>query len=84
MFYFSAKQKDVDIVEKCIGSFGRWHWFAMFIIFMVKFPVAWHQICIVIEGPPPGNFTCKDPKLSPCDKNCTEHVFDKYSQIIFR
>lgn len=66
-----------DVIEKCMGTFGRWQIIITLAIFLVKFPVAWHQLCIVIEAPPVSNFTCSNSSLDKCDPDCPEHIFDR-------
>lgn len=65
-----------DVVQKAIGTLGRWHIWVCLAIFLVKFPVAWHQLSIVFVAPPT-NFSCKDAEIDKCSKNCSEHVFDR-------
>ncbi|XP_019877801.1 organic cation transporter protein-like isoform X2 [Aethina tumida] len=69
-------QENVDIIQKSIGVLGKWHLWVCLAIFLVKFPVAWHQLSIVFLTPPV-NFSCADPELDKCAKNCTEHIFDR-------
>ncbi|KAJ8958307.1 hypothetical protein NQ318_017453, partial [Aromia moschata] len=66
----------VDVIQKCIGVLGRWHVYVCLIIFLVKFPVAWHQLSIVFVAPPV-SFTCADNATDKCATNCSGHVFDK-------
>lgn len=33
-----------DIIQQAMGSLGRWHIFVCAFIFLLKFPVAWHQM----------------------------------------
>ncbi|XP_018565831.1 organic cation transporter protein isoform X2 [Anoplophora glabripennis] len=66
---------DVDIIQKCIGVLGRWHIWVCLIIFLVKFPVAWHQLSIVFVAPPV-TFTCAENITDKCSSNCSSHVFD--------
>ncbi|EFA04006.1 organic cation transporter protein [Tribolium castaneum] len=65
-----------DIIQKSIGVFGRWHVAVCFIIFLVKFPVAWHQLSIVFLAPPM-KFSCIDNDTDKCSSNCSEHIFDR-------
>lgn len=65
-----------DEIEKAMGTFGRWHLWICFVIFLVKFPVAWHQLSIVIEGPP-ADFKCADEGLDGCSPNCSRHEFNR-------
>jgi hypothetical protein len=80
VFIFSGMDKKVaenaDIIEKSIGIFGRWHIAICLIIFLVKFPIAWHQLSIVFLAPPV-NFSCESNMTDECSENCTKHIFDK-------
>ncbi|CAH0553198.1 unnamed protein product [Brassicogethes aeneus] len=68
--------EEVEIVQKCIGVLGKWHIWICLGIFLVKFPVAWHQLSIVFVAPPV-NFTCIDSEIDRCSKNCSGHTFDR-------
>lgn len=62
-------------ISSTMGELGRWQIFVCAIIFLLKFPVAWHQMGIIFLAPKP-EFSCIDPALPKCDKNCHEHVFN--------
>ncbi|KAK4883226.1 hypothetical protein RN001_006545 [Aquatica leii] len=66
----------VDVVEKSIGIFGRWHIWICFLIFLSKLPIAWVQLNIVFVAPP-ASFSCADNDTDKCSKNCTEHIYDR-------
>ncbi|ENN73834.1 hypothetical protein YQE_09568, partial [Dendroctonus ponderosae] len=66
----------VDIVQKSIGVLGKWHIWVCLAIFLVKFPVAWHQLSIVFVAPRT-EFYCVDPNLDKCARNCSAHVFNR-------
>jgi MFS family permease len=70
-----SKKMPGDPIQEAMGEFGRWQIFVCAIIFLLKFPVAWHQLGIIFLGPNL-DFTCTDPSLDRCDKSCSEHVFD--------
>ncbi|XP_065169619.1 organic cation transporter protein-like isoform X2 [Atheta coriaria] len=70
----SKTDETTDVFQKSMGVFGRWHLWICFIIFLVKFPVAWHQLNIVIIAPAQ-NFSCID-NVDRCAANCTKHIFD--------
>ncbi|CAG9822546.1 unnamed protein product [Phaedon cochleariae] len=70
-----TQEVDVDIVQKTIGVFGRWHIFVCLIIFLVKFPVAWHQLSIVFVAAPV-DFYCVNNSTEKCSSNCTNYVYD--------
>ncbi|XP_044268025.1 organic cation transporter protein-like [Tribolium madens] len=65
-----------DIIQKSIGILGRWHIAVCFMIFLVKFPVAWHQLGIVFLAPPV-EFSCIDNKSDKCSNDCNKHIFDR-------
>lgn len=67
--------KRKDPVQNAMGELGRWQIFVCSTVFLLKFPVAWHQLGIIFLAPKP-DFTCSDPTLPKCDQNCTEHVFN--------
>lgn len=67
---------DTDIIEKCIGSFGKWHIWVCFFVCLVKFPVAFHQLNIVVLAPKI-DFSCENLDVPKCDSNCSKHIFDK-------
>lgn len=71
----------VDIVQKSIGVLGKWHIWICLAIFLVKFPVAWHQLSIVFVAPRT-DFYCVDTTLDKCDPNCTAHVFNRWDFIL--
>lgn len=46
----SEKQTDPkksDPIQNAMGSLGRWHMIVCAFIFLMKFPVAWHQMRFV-------------------------------------
>lgn len=69
-------ESKIDIIQKSIGVLGRWHLWICFIIFLVKFPVAWHQLSIVFVAPPI-DFVCADNATDKCSINCTNLIFDR-------
>ncbi|XP_032516729.2 organic cation transporter protein-like isoform X2 [Danaus plexippus] len=71
------KNGDQDPLSKIIGAIGKWQIWICFIVFLVKFPVAWHQMSIIFLAPPM-NFTCSDDNnfTSQCHANCSEYTYD--------
>lgn len=60
-----------------MGQFGRWHFIVCAIIFLLKFPVAWHQMSIIFMAPNV-EFTCADPNITEkCSSECTSHEFNR-------
>ncbi|CAG9768665.1 unnamed protein product [Ceutorhynchus assimilis] len=72
----SEEQNNVDIIEKSIGVLGKWHIWICLAIFLVKFPVAWHQLSIVFVAPRT-DFFCAETNLDKCAKNCSTHIFNR-------
>ncbi|CAK1555147.1 unnamed protein product [Leptosia nina] len=73
------KQKEItteDPITKAIGAIGKWQIWICFIVFLVKFPVAWHQMSIIFLAPPM-NFTCTTSDVfdNECS-NCTDFKYD--------
>ncbi|XP_045769650.1 organic cation transporter protein-like isoform X1 [Maniola jurtina] len=69
--------KIVDPLTKAIGEIGKWQIWICFVVFLVKFPVAWHQMSIIFLAPPM-KFTCSGNETfgSKCLSNCTEYTYD--------
>lgn len=70
-----SKNKPVDQIQSSMGELGRWQIFVCAIIFLLKFPVAWHQMGTIFLAPKP-EFTCNDTSLDKCDANCPAHDFN--------
>lgn len=76
-----------DPLTRAIGAIGKWQIWICFIVFLVKFPVAWHQMSIIFLAPPM-NFTCADTPSetfdNTCHANCTSYEYDHsvFSQTI--
>lgn len=69
------KKPVIDPIQATIGDLGHWQVFVCGIVFLLKFPVAWHQMGIIFLAPKT-DFNCTDPSLDKCDANCLEHTFD--------
>lgn len=71
---YSEKKPDPpksDPIQSAMGSLGRWHIFVCAFIFLLKFPVAWHQMSIIFTAPNI-NYTCADPNVTDrCSADCT-------------
>lgn len=72
----TSSLEENDTVEKCIGGFGRWQLGVCLILFLIKFPVAFHQMNIVVLAPKL-DFSCENQTIEKCSTSCTKHVFDK-------
>lgn len=69
------KTSPKDPIGNSMGELGRWQIFVCAIVFLLKFPVAWHQLGIIFLAPKT-DFTCSDPSLPKCDENCPRHIFN--------
>lgn len=69
-----------DPLTKAIGAIGKWQIWICCVVFLVKFPVAWHQMSIIFLAPPT-NFTCAtgagEVFDNVCHANCTKYDFDQ-------
>lgn len=73
------KKQNVDILKKIIGSFGKYHLWICFLIYLSKFPVAFHQMAIIFLSPK-ASYICPDTggQTCPCDKPIYDtSVFNK-------
>jgi MFS family permease len=70
-----AQSKPADPIQSSMGELGRWQILMCLTIFLLKFPVAWHQMGIIFLAPKL-EFNCSIPEMDKCDKNCPEHIFD--------
>lgn len=59
-----------------MGQFGKWHIFICATVFLLKFPVAWHQMSIIFLAPKT-NYTCANHSIERCDSACDEIEFDR-------
>lgn len=65
-----------DPIQRAMGDFGRWHLFVCVVIFLLKFPVAWHQMSIIFMAPP-ADFRCANATIERCDAACAAHEFNR-------
>ncbi|XP_055297266.1 organic cation transporter protein isoform X2 [Sitodiplosis mosellana] len=66
-----------DVIQKAMGSLGRWHIIVCGFIFLLKFPVAWHQMSIIFMASNV-NYTCADANITnTCSAECTEYAFNR-------
>lgn len=73
-------QTNDDPITKAIGGIGKWQIWICAVIFLVKFPIAWHQMSIIFLAPPM-NFTCSiDDNITvydnQCNANCSGYAYD--------
>ncbi|XP_049872502.1 organic cation transporter protein-like isoform X2 [Pectinophora gossypiella] len=70
-----------DPLTKAIGAIGKWQIWICFVVFLVKFPVAWHQMSIIFLAPPM-NFTCVSEATeaalfdNQCQATCSKYEYD--------
>jgi hypothetical protein len=67
---------DSDVVQACMGNFGRWQLWVCLCISIVKFPVAWHALGIVFLAPPVESW-CRKPEAL---QNLTDEQWRNMSQ----
>lgn len=65
-----------DPIEKAVGMLGPWQLFVCLSVFLLKFPVAFHQIGIIFLSPNV-TFTCSDPTKPMCSDECPSHTFNR-------
>ncbi|KAJ6645259.1 Organic cation transporter protein [Pseudolycoriella hygida] len=65
-----------DPIQRAMGAFGKWHVFICSVIFLLKFPVAWHQMSIIFLAPPL-NFSCANNTIPACSGECVEYNYDR-------
>lgn len=76
---FTATRVDktsTDPIEMAMGGLGKWQIWMCAVIFLQKFPTAFHQLAIIFLAPPV-EFNCTDTSLDKCDANCPSHDFDR-------
>lgn len=72
----AAAEPPTDPIQRAMGNCGRWHVFVCVVIFLLKFPVAWHQMNIIFMAPP-ADFQCSNETLPRCDATCPAHEFNR-------
>ncbi|XP_053604778.1 organic cation transporter protein-like [Plodia interpunctella] len=77
-----SQKANEDPLTRAIGAIGKWQIWICFVVFLVKFPVAWHQMSIIFLAPPM-NFTCAAEQSNHsifdnvCHANCTDYKYDR-------
>lgn len=75
----------MDPVQNAMGPLGKWHIIVCGVIFLLKFPVAWHQMSIIFLAPPI-EFSCitdggtVDTSIDKCSDKC---IGREYNRSIF-
>ncbi|XP_018329064.1 organic cation transporter protein isoform X2 [Agrilus planipennis] len=72
----AKKTHSNDFIEKSIGTWGKWQLLIVIAVFLVKFPIAFHQLNIVFLAPSV-SFMCNDNSNSTCSKNCSGYIYDR-------
>ena len=72
-----AKPAASDPIQNAMGQFGKWHFIVCAVVFLLKFPVAWHQMSIIFIAPPVGNFSCVNASIDRCSKDCPEYAYNR-------
>lgn len=70
-----ARRSKKEPIQNAMGELGWWQIWVCGIVFLLKFPVAWHQMGIIFLAPKP-DFTCANPTLEKCAPECPEHKFN--------
>ncbi|XP_037048393.1 organic cation transporter protein-like isoform X2 [Bradysia coprophila] len=70
------KEQQSDPIQHAMGAFGKWHILTCSTIFLMKFPVAWHQLSIIFLAPSL-NFTCANNSIAKCSDECVEYDYDR-------
>ncbi|XP_037050887.1 organic cation transporter protein-like [Bradysia coprophila] len=65
-----------DPIQQAMGQFGKWHIIVCATVFLVKFPVAWHQMSTIFLAPNP-NFKCANYSIEKCSPDCAEYEYDR-------
>lgn len=71
----ASDSKPEDPIQKAMGGLGKWQIWICAVIFLLKFPVAWHQMSIIFLAPKQ-EFTCANETLDKCSSECEAHIFD--------
>lgn len=80
-----APENDVQIsdpVQESMGAIGKWHYIVCAAVFLLKFPVAWHQMAIIFLAPPV-TYECNpsvdnnNESIPKCSEMCSEKIYDR-------
>ncbi|KAG6453449.1 organic cation transporter protein [Manduca sexta] len=65
----ASRPQPVDFIQKITGAFGKYQLFLCLLVFLTKFPVAFHQMAIIFLAPKV-SYTCATTgnETCPCDK----------------
>lgn len=62
-----------DLIQKVIGSFGKYQLYLCLVVFLVKFPVAFHQMAIIFLSPKV-SYICASTSNETCP--CSDPIYD--------
>lgn len=66
-----------DPIQQAMGSCGRWHVIVCAFIFLLKFPVAWHQMSIIFLAANV-TVTCTDSNITDkCSAECASYTYNR-------
>ncbi|KAJ6641511.1 Organic cation transporter protein [Pseudolycoriella hygida] len=65
-----------DPIQQAMGQFGKWQIFVCATVFLLKFPVAWHQMSIIFLAAKT-DFVCANRSIEKCSSDCDEIEFDR-------
>lgn len=71
-----------DPIQLSMGGLGKWHILVCIVVFLLKFPVAWHQMGIIFLAPP-ATYTCipseteSGEPINKCSDACLQKSFNR-------
>ncbi|KAG7299051.1 hypothetical protein JYU34_017526 [Plutella xylostella] len=68
-----SSEPQIDTIQKCMGSFGKYQLLLCLLVFLSKFPVAFHQLSIAFLAPKV-SFECQDGGNNTCP--CANPIYD--------
>lgn len=72
-----------DPVQHAMGDLGKWHIIVCAAVFLLKFPVGWHQMSIIFLAPPV-SYTCSNIVNATDDDKCLASCTKEYDRSIFK
>lgn len=66
-----------------MGDLGKWHIIVCASVFLLKFPVGWHQMSIIFLAPP-ASYTCSNIANATSDDKCSVDCEKEYDRSIFK
>ncbi|XP_037922443.1 organic cation transporter protein-like isoform X2 [Hermetia illucens] len=71
------EQRLLDPVQNAMGQLGIWHIWTCAVIFLLKFPVAWHQMAIIFLSPPMDFKCAQPPDVDKCSRDCKQYEYNR-------